>query len=82
MGLKWLLQKTVVNDLVAYAVAKNNICRTMETYRMSASSAAHGIKVKYKTEFELAIGDLWMFLMGFQSLHITCALIPPLHGKF
>ena len=57
-GLPWELPKAMVKDLVAYAVARLNICRTTAlTENVCPKVLFTGVKINYKKELELAFGD-------------------------
>ena len=57
-SLPWKLPQTMVKDLVAYAVARLNIRRTTAiNHHVWPKVLFTGIKVNYKKELELVIGD-------------------------
>jgi hypothetical protein len=57
-GLKWKLPPTLVKDLVAYAVSRINICRTMAiNLNVCPRILFMGMRINYKKELEIAFGD-------------------------
>jgi len=57
-GLKWKLPPTLVKDLVAYAVSRINIRRTMViNLNVCPRVLSTGMRINYKKELELVLGD-------------------------
>ena len=57
-SLPWQIPKTMVKDLVAYAVARSNIKRTTAINQNVCPKVLFtGVKVNFKKELELAFGD-------------------------
>jgi len=91
-SLPWLLPKSLVKDLVAYAVARINIRRTTAiNLNVCPKVLFTGIKVNYAKELDLGSEFTWKFMTGritqqkvvrYRVLHYIRAIMQQDRGNF